>query len=39
MEKEDSILIIGLCDGCAERLRARTGDDSWATTVKQYRIV
>jgi CRISPR-associated protein Cas2 len=39
MEEEDTILIIGLCDACAERLRSRTGDDAWATSVKQYRII
>ena len=38
-EKEDSILIVGLCNSCVERVCAQSGDDSWGTDVVRFRII
>jgi len=39
MEKEDDLLIIGLCASCGARVSERHGDDKWKEKPTSFEIV
>lgn len=39
MEKEDDLLIIGLCGKCADHIRRRNKEERWAAEVSTFEIV
>jgi CRISPR-associated protein Cas2 len=39
LEAEDSLLIIGLCDGCSERVVARNTKEDWIEEQPRFRVV
>lgn len=39
LDEEDDVLIVNLCDSCAQRLRATTGDDAWDPAPQRFRIL
>jgi CRISPR-associated protein Cas2 len=39
IDKEDDLLIIGLCAHCGERVAKLTGDERWAQPPASYEIV
>ncbi|MDY6911663.1 MAG: CRISPR-associated endonuclease Cas2 [Chloroflexota bacterium] len=39
MEKEDNLLVIGLCSRCGEKVAARHGADDWADQLPNFEIV
>ena len=39
MEKEDALLVVGLCNRCAERVKSKGGESIWTTEIKTFDIV
>ncbi len=39
MEKEDDLLIIGLCPNCGARISERQGDDKWKEIPASFEVV
>ncbi len=39
MDKDDNLLVIGICWKCAQRIRRRSSDEAWAEDIKTYEVV
>lgn len=39
MDKEDDLLIIGLCANCAEKIHRRSSRETWADEVKTFEVI
>jgi len=39
LKPEDSLITIGLCDRCVERIATRGRDDRWSQETSSYKIV
>lgn len=39
LDKEDSLLLVGLCEGCVERIAVRNRPESWAVEEDRFRLV
>jgi hypothetical protein len=39
LEEEDSLLIVSLCSGCAERVIARNTKEEWVEEQPRFRVL
>lgn len=39
LEREDSLLVIGLCEGCAARVAVRNGVEAWESEDPGFRVL